>query len=422
MLERLARHAAECGESALAADALLELAEEDRRRHRYVDAETHYSAALEQLASDDARREPILAGRGKVRYRLQRFQESLEDLESARRLSEARSDDAAIADLLLEEATVLDWSHQWVESAARVERAIPIVTRLGNAALEVRSRMARGRTYWRQDQVKNALELLAEAAREAQRIDDHETRTISLLLLGPALASVGDLDESERRFAEVVTACEERGDALHLCVAFVNRLYLWMRRHQVDRATDDQRRAISLARDLGFGVLERGSTYNLAELLHWVGEPDQALELAQRSITLGERLDHRMAEDSILMARIQCARRDLVQAGKRLAWVREHYEDGALNAVSRCLARLVELQIRGPGAEREDWRSLLDDIASCTVIDEHLETLHAAATWAVQTGHLEEARSWLDLANTTAADSPIWTARIAAITSRLANA
>jgi eukaryotic-like serine/threonine-protein kinase len=418
VLERLARHAASCGESALAADALLELAEEDRRRHRYVEAETHYSSALDQLTADDPRREPILAGRGKARYRLQRFQEALEDLESARGLAEARHDDAAVADLLLEEATVLDWSHRWQDSAARLEQAFPIVERVGASGLTVRAQMARGRTLWRQDRAREALEQLSVAADRAAELGDHDTRAIALLLLAPALAAVGRLDASEARFHEVIAACNERGDAVHLCAAHTNRVVLWMKRQNVAKATDDQRRAIELARELGFGVLERMSSYNLAELLHWLGESDRSLEHARRSVALGERLNYRVAEDWILLSRIQYARGEYDDAAARLEWVRTHFPEDQLNPTSKVGLHLAELLVkdaRRAPVERDDWDRLIEEVASCSVVDEHVEVLHTAAEWAVRRGLTTLAEGWILEAIRIAGDSPIWRSRLEAV-------
>ena len=418
VLERLARHAAECGESTLAADALLELAEEDRRRHRYVDAETHYSAALDELTADDPRREPICAGRGKVRYRLQRFQEALEDLESARRLAEARTDDAAIADLLLEEATVLDWSHQWPESAARLDQALPLVERVGDSAVAVRAQMARGRTFWRQDRAREALEQLSAAADRAAELGDYDTRTVALLLLAPALASAGRLEESEARFREVIASCSERGDALHLGVAYTNRVVLWMKRQNISSAADDQRRAIALARELGFGIMERISNYNLAELLHWLGKSDLSLEHARRSIALGERLNYRVAEDWILLSRVQHARHDYDDATARLDWVRSHFPEEQLNPTTKVGLHLADLLVRdarGAPIEPDDWEGLIAEVSSCSVVDEHVEVLHSAAKWAARRGHPTLANRWILEATRIAGDSPIWRSRLEAV-------
>jgi len=418
VLERLARHAAGCGESGLAADALIELAEEDRRRHRYVDAETHYSAALDQLTAGDPRREPILAGRGKVRYRLQRFQESLDDLQAARALSEARGDDAVTADLLLEEATILDWSSEWKASADRADRARPLVERTGDRRLAARSLLAQGRTIIRQDRVEDAIGILWEATRQAELSGDHETRLVALLLLGPFLAGRARYDESEQCFAEVIRACQERGDLFHLCVAYNNRLWLWMKRQQVERATEDQRRAISLAHELGFSMLERGSTYNLAELLYWLGKPDEALPLAHRCLSLVERLDITAAEDCLLVARIQCARRDFTDASRRLDWVRRNVAADNLTRLNAAMASLVELQIRAAGdgeVSAEEWEALVDDVADAVVIDEAVEALYIAASWAAHRNQADLARRWVARARQVSGDSPIWKERLLAV-------
>ena len=413
--ERIARHAAAAGQAAAAADALLDLAEEDRRRHRYVEAESYYSAALDQLSADDTRRESILGGRGRVRYRLQRFQEALADLAAARALAETRGADAAVADLLLEEATVLDWSHEWSESASRVKAAQPYVERLDDERLEARYRLARGRILWREDWVQEALGGLAEGADRASRLEDHDTRTVALLLLGPALAAAGRLDESESRFAEVIDACRERGDSLHLCAAFNNRLYLWMKRQRIEEATLDQRTAIELARELGFTMLEWGSTYNLAELLHWLGRAEEALPLAERSLALSQRVGIPVPHPALLLARVQCALGDHAAAGDLLGSVRQQFEGGDITELNRALHRLVELQVQdavGQGATLADWTDVVDRLGRCAVVDEQVEGLHAASRWARTRGHLDAERQWILQAVDIAGESPIWKSRL----------
>ena len=416
-LERMARHAAACGEAALAADSHLELAEEDRRRHRYVDAETHYTSALERLPrADTDRRERVLAGRGKVRYRLQRFQEALADLEAARALAEARADDAAVADLLLEEAIVLDWSHGWAESARRVALAAPIVERLGDRRLEVRCRMARGRTMWRQDQAQEAIELLSEAAEVARQLEEREVYVISLLLLSPALSVRGMDRESEERFAEVISACQESGDSFHLCAAYNNRIFLWISRKEIDKATEDQHRAITLARELGFGVLERGASYNLAELLYWLGDDATAMALAQRSRVLAERLDLGAAHDLILLARIQSARADVAAARASLDAALTDLKDEESPPLIRAFQRLVELRVadqEGRELRSADWNALISEMDAAAFPDELMETLHSALGWATRHGDLESARRWGERAMELARNSPIWRDRFA---------
>jgi tetratricopeptide (TPR) repeat protein len=423
VLERLARHAAGCGESGLAADALIELAEEDRRRHRYVDAETHYSAALDQLTAGDPRREPILAGRGKVRYRLQRFQESLDDLQAARALSEARGDDAATADLLLEEATVLDWLYDWPESADRVQRVQPLIASSGHPRLVVRAQAARGRSLWRQERAREAVIEMSAAADQAGALGDHETHTIALLLLAPALAAIGRLDDSRARFEQAIRACQERGDGLHLCAAYTNRLVLWMKLQQIEEATLDQIRAITLARELGFSTLEGASTYNLAELLHWLGRDDEALPLATRALPVLQRIGVASTEGAVLLARILCELGERDRATALLESVRARVPAEEMSGLTRALVSLVELRIassRGSAAV-DDWEGVLGEVAACAVLDEHVEALHDAARWALERGHAAEARRWISRAAEIAGDSPIWRNRLLAVSSQTTN-
>src|SRR5207253_7027418 len=69
-LPLLARHAAEAGLREEAATLYLQLAEDARERHAYLDAERSYTSALSLLeAGDDERRLTALRGRGSRRYR-----------------------------------------------------------------------------------------------------------------------------------------------------------------------------------------------------------------------------------------------------------------------------------------------------------------------------------------------------------------
>ncbi|MEM9492349.1 MAG: AAA family ATPase, partial [Myxococcota bacterium] len=65
--DRLAHHAARAGATGLAAQTYLDLAEESRAQHRYVDAEHQYSRALEYLSADSDSRGRALGGRGQAR-------------------------------------------------------------------------------------------------------------------------------------------------------------------------------------------------------------------------------------------------------------------------------------------------------------------------------------------------------------------
>src|SRR4029077_8358655 len=104
----------------------------------------------------------------------------------------------------------------------------------------------------------------------AERLDDeaYEIRVISLLLLGALLPFHGQVAEAEQVFETVLSLCEHHGDQAHLMVAFLNRRELWLGRRNLERALEDTRRSIQLAREIGFVAASFMGEYNLAELLY----------------------------------------------------------------------------------------------------------------------------------------------------------
>ncbi|WP_437961379.1 protein kinase [Sorangium sp. So ce119] len=445
-LAQIARHAAAAGAHAEAAAACFELAEDARRRHLYVDAERHYTAALAALepalaTSDPTRAEvepapaaiapaparpvsraAMLAGRGKVRYRIQRFDDAAGDLRAARALAEAAADGAMVADLLLEEATILDWCDDFAGSRALMDLARPLVARLGDAGLSARCAIAVGRGHYRCQRLDEAIACLAPAARRAEALGDHESHVIALLMLGPALVYTGRLDEAEARFEEITALCARVGDRLHLGAALMNRLGLRILRGDRDGAVGDMRTAVALARELGNAYLERGPAHNLAELLYWGGELEEALPLAVRAWELQMRFFQAspLPDYALLVARIHCARGALDDGRRHLDWVRRHCDLGAAPPVTRVLVRLCERLVEGDDGEVAPWEALVAETRSAALISEEIEVLCFAAAAALRADRPEEARRWLDRATTQAAGSRFWERRLADLEQRLA--
>ncbi|WP_437910633.1 protein kinase [Sorangium sp. So ce327] len=449
-LARIARHAAAAGAHAEAAAACFELAEDARRRHLYVDAERHYSAALDALAATEAapaatvpaaapaaapgsaiRRVAVLAGRGKVRYRIQRFDDAAGDLRAARALAEAEGDLAAVADLLLEEATVLDWCDDYAGSQALVGRAVPLVVRLGDAAQRVRCEVAVGRGHFRRQELEEAIARLAPAIRDAGALGDHESCVIALLLLAPALVYAGRLDEAEARFREVIERCERVGDRLHLGIALMNRLTLRLVREDPEGAQGDLRTAVALARELGNAYLERGPAHNLAELLYWSGELAEALPLAVRAFELQQRFFQAtpVPDYALLVARILAARGELAAAARHLDWAREQCDLGAAPPVTRVLLRLCAQLAQGGGGQGgggqggggqgEAWEALIAEARSASLLSERIEILCFAAADALRRGRREEARRWLGEATQSSWGERFWKGRLAHLSAQL---
>src|SRR5262249_53558787 len=143
----------------------------------------------------------------------------------------------------------------------------------------------------------DSIATLTDAAAMAKSLEDYETRVVALLLLAPALALAGRLTEAQERFDEVIGLCRDAGDRLHLGAAYANRLLLWGK-HNEERAMDDLRHAIEIAREIGNAQLERRVQFNLAELLYWSGSLDEALARVSRSRDLQLRyVEHPGPED-----------------------------------------------------------------------------------------------------------------------------
>ncbi|WP_437979456.1 protein kinase domain-containing protein [Sorangium sp. So ce117] len=417
---RIARHAAAAGEVAAAAAAHAELADEALARHDVVEAEQRFTAALRLsglLERDDAStraRARALAGRGRARYRLQRFEESLADLRAARALAEAAGDRARAAELLLEEATALDWLEDFPASAALAARAAELCAGLGDARLDARCLLAGGRSDCRDQRVDEGIPKLERAARGALAVDDHEAHVIARLVLVASLSMARRLDEAERHAEAVVEACLRAGDVFHLCTAYINRVFMWVKRREEGRAVADQREAVRLARELGHAQLERWATLNLAELRYWLGAPDEALPLARRSLDLQRRYFNKRPspDDVLLLARIHLARGEHDEATRHLAEARASLPERDLTPCARTLARLVQQALDDRADGRFDaaaWRALVDEARQTAILHEHAEALHSAALSALRAGEGGEAR--LFLAEARAMSAGFWKQR-----------
>jgi tetratricopeptide (TPR) repeat protein len=428
-LERLARHAGACAEREEAAEAYLMLGDAARERHRHVEADQHYTSALMFLSESDIRRRALaLAGRGKIRYRVYRLREALDDLREARELAGALGDDALTADLLLEEATALDFANDLDESERRVEEARVLVERIGDRRLELRFWGALGRSCYRQEQPAKAIELLQKTADGAREIGDYETRAVALILLAPLLAANGQLDEADARFQEVLALCTEAEDRLHLTAVYANRAFLWIVQKQRDRSMDDLRRAIQLAREVGNPWSECIATANVAEFLHWLGEEDEALIMTRRARVLEERFMERPIPDgSLLLARIQAARGDLDEVAGCINWIIEHCRPTDSEPTRQAFFETLRLVLDDAGvptSESRDklvsWNDVVLKVSEGMFTEELLEVLYWRARVALGNERWDEAEEALKQVEQRLEECSMWRLRFASLMSRLA--
>lgn len=418
---RRARLAEVAGDIPLALSLHCKLAESARRAHRLLEAERHYSAALALFSrEDDAPRLEALTGRGRIRYRLQRFDDALEDLRAARALAEARGDTPREVDLLLEEATVLDWQEDTDGSTRLMEQALQ---KLGEGAppeLVARGELARGRVLFRQGDIHAAARQLERAAEASRAARDIESEAIALSMLGAILAWEDKVDAAARCYDAALALCEATGDTLHLGVTLNNRVVLRIKHRDLAGARADLERAVALGRELGNVQIERCSAFNLAELLHYQGRASEALPLARRAHVLGQRFFPRsVVLDALLLARLACALDDEPEAIRQLAWMDERQGAAQLppgGLVLLALVRHILAEAREARShQREAWAALIEESRGACTPDERLEILVRAAQSARTAGNTEALRAYVAEAHEVSQTAPLWTERVQAL-------
>ena len=313
-LSRLAWHAAAAGDGEEAATAYLALAEAARERHRYLEAELLYGRCLDQL---DEQEEPArlraFRGRGIMRYRLGRHDDSVSDLAQAHALAVRRQDPLLQADLLLDEAMALDWLIRWPRSRELAERARALFPGGAPPELEARILLAEGRSLHRFNRDAEATRPLREAEALARSIGDaaYEVRVTANLVLGLVLPLLGLTGEAEERLDDVQLLCEEAGDELHLIALCNNRSCLWIALDDRQRFMEENARARAAGRRLGNATVERYANLNGAGYLYWRNELEAALPFVRRMIEIDQhsfRQGGFRPDGSLLLARIQWAR------------------------------------------------------------------------------------------------------------------
>ena len=110
-----------------------------------------------------------------------------------------------------------------------------------------------------------------------------------------------------------------------LAGALVNRCTLSFFINNVDRVLSDYKRAIQIAREHGFPILECITVKDLGEIYLLIGRPEEAEPLAQRSIelsvqTYGEGVS-RVFNAQLLLARLKWYQGDVEAARELVATV-----------------------------------------------------------------------------------------------------
>lgn len=416
-LPRIALHAARSGAQGPAATAYLELAERALKGHAYLEAEAAFGRALENLGDGDERIVACERGRGLMRFRLGRPEEALKDLRRARVRARELVLSAREAELMLDEATVLDWTRDF-ERSAELVREVEASCGPTGGLLAARLAMSRARVQHRTGDAEACIRLGTEAAALAQRLGDegYETRLIALLLVAPDCANLGRLAEAESFFEVAITEAERRADLLHLGAATMNRALLWFARKDVTRLFSDLTRAVQISREIGEPRMEYCTLCNMAEVEYAIEELDPACEHTERSLLLARQLwgdSLELGTRELLLARIALYRDQLPEARALASRIRVRMEekraggeaDVELSPSDRVLLEMVELRVGV--CDDAAWDALAARCAEAAMQPhEELELLESRALWAYQRGAREQSRMLFERALALSSSKP----------------
>lgn len=391
---RLAEHAGLAGD-ADAGPLYLALAERARASHAYVDAETLYSRALDQLSESALdQRVRALHGRGQIRYRHDRHADAAGDLQAARALARALGDRRRELDILIDAATALDWARDFAGSRRLAGEAAELAA--AGVALDpdqqVRLELARARSLWRDPgQVGQVPAVLEQLIARCERLGDaaYEAHIIALLIAIDVLPGQGLLDRAEAAADQAIALASAHGDAVHLGVALMNRRSIWFARNQPQRILDDAERYHALGSEIGLIGWFYASAGNRADALYQWGRLDQAWPAVRAAVAWEEKLlgDHRDA--ALLQARMSAYQGD--EQGARAMW--QTIAPGLLSPMGRTLYDLVDVATRD--ASDPEWDAVIARCAAGAIQCEPIEAAELRGLWCARRGRRDDAARWL---------------------------
>jgi len=403
-VSRLAFHAGNGGLRSEAAKLYLELAEHSRSRHLYLDSEGLYSRALSYL--NGTGRSELIAhrGRGLMRYRLGRYDDSVSDFERARELAQQLGDVEQELEILLDHATARDWSGQFTTSRKLVEDAQGRANEFQKLSplLECRILLGIGRSQWRFNRWEDAVTTLTRARDLSERLGDagYETHIVSLLILGCTLPCVNRASEAEEALNRVIRICERNGDRLHLGAALNNRRFVWTVRKDVENAIRDQQKYIQIARELGLVGRELNGEGNIGELLYQAGDLAAARRHVRRAADLEERHPEAFPRPwrMLLQARVFAYEGRLGEAQVTLDKIQRAVDraasegriDGTMDPSFEVLSSVVRFVIHG--ASDSEWDALIEQAKKQAVDQELIEVIEMRGVAALRQGERERAR------------------------------
>lgn len=393
-LPRLAGYLERAGQKAEAAELYFTLGQKLRHRHAYIDAEGMYSRAITLLPQElQAPRLAALRGRGVMRYRQARHEEALRDFRQAAELAQQLGDLRAHVEVLLDEATALDWTGDFWHAKERSEQARALAAPLNDPLITASLTMAGARVLFRQSDYAGACREYERAAAMATQLGDeaYEILIASLMLLAPLLVMLGRPDDSLAEYERAVALVTEHSDRSHHGVVLNNRQMLWQQRRDGQRALQDVQGSLELGREMGSVDMELTAYGNLGELSYQLDDLEAAHTNALRAYEMAKQVggdtDPRLSSMLLLLGRVHLYRGQFTAARARMEEVRAIQERLKSNAsdlipCEESFARMLDIATR-PSTDAE-WDALETFSREFGVQQDPVEVIEARALWAAR--------------------------------------
>lgn len=423
---QLALHAARSGKTERAAEEYLIFGRQLQDAQAYLPAEAAFGAALENIAdSDAARGVDAYRNRGLMRLRLSRYEDAVRDLAAAVLKARDLGDAELEGDLMLDQATALDWQFKYAEASELVGRASEVLVDCQNSLVSARLAVNLSRGHQRAGEAEACVRLGVQAAELAAQLGEsgYETHVVALLIVAPDCCKLGRFDEAAGYFESAVFIAELHSDMNHLAAAHVNRSVLWAALGMANRVDEDLTVAIDIARKFTGPVMEYGARWNLAMSLLWSASQspywlrvNKMTSLASPLEALGESIAPSAEGDNDIERVAQLAVRCAMLLEQLWGITHEHYGEalllqarvayyrGQFDEVSRLLleidsreasagaegggwmegdrALLDALKLAERGADEEAWRALMAKIPAHELEHEDLLEVMETHAWA----------------------------------------
>ena len=201
-----------------------------------------------------------------------------------------------------------------------------------------------------------------------------------------------------------MSLCREHGDQMHLMAAHLNTRPLWLARRNLERALEETRRGIQIAREIGVVVATFGGEFNVGELLYQAGEPDEAHPPIQRAVEIERKglSGYKRPAARLLEARLlaylgrDAEARTLVDEITAIQKEAERTGDAEslLFPPEQVLLRLVDLCTRD--ATDAEWTDLEERSRTASIEQEPIEVAEMTALAFARRGHIDRARRRLE--------------------------